>query len=353
MLNTIIYEDKLDKNKNYNIYVGKDIIRNLSKYISNYTNKDSKIVIITDDNVNYYYNGLLDNILKDYKVYNFIIPNGEQSKSEDQLFRLFKFLLKNEITRNDILIAFGGGVVGDLTGLCASIYMRGIKFIQIPTTLLSMVDSSIGGKTAINIDGYKNVVGSFYVPKFVLCDISFLNTLPEEIYRDGFGEIIKYGIIKSPCLFNSLFDKEKLDMINIITESITIKRDIVQEDLYDNKNIRILLNLGHTIGHTFENLSNFKISHGESVAIGILYASYISTFLNIGENICKEVNTLLDLYGFNNKIKYKYEDVYNKLLIDKKRNNNIISLVLPIKVGECKVVDLHIDEIKNILKSII
>lgn len=353
MVKTIKYTDKINKNNDYNIYIGKNIINNLSEYISDYINKDSKIVIITDDNVNYHYNELFNNILKSKNLYKFVIPNGEQSKSEEQLFKLIKYLLKNEITRNDILIAFGGGVVGDLTGLCASIYMRGIKFIQIPTTLLSMVDSSIGGKTAINIDGYKNVIGSFYVPKFVLCDISFLNTLPEEIYRDGFGEIIKYGVIKSPSLFNSLFNKENLDMINIINESITIKRDIVQEDLYDNKNIRILLNLGHTLGHTFENLSNFKISHGESVAIGILYASYISTFLNIGENIYKEVNTLLDLYGFNNEIKYKFDDIYNKLLIDKKRSNNIISLVLPVKIGECKVVDLHIDELKNILKSII
>lgn len=353
MVKTIVYEDKLDKTKNYNIYVGKNIIYNLSDYILNYVNKDSKIVIVTDDNVNYHYNGLFDNILNDKNLYNFIIPNGEQSKSEDQLFRLFKFLLKNEITRNDILIAFGGGVVGDLTGLCASIYMRGIKFIQIPTTLLSMVDSSIGGKTAINIDGYKNVIGSYYTPKFVLCDINFLNTLPDNIYRDGFGEIIKYGIIKSIPLFNSLYNKENLNMVNIITESIIIKKDIVQEDLYDNKNIRILLNLGHTIGHTIENLSDFKISHGESVAIGILYASYISSYMGIGENICNKIFTLLKLYGFNTEVKYGFNDIYNKLLIDKKRNNNIISLVLPVKIGECKVIDLHIDELKNILKSII
>lgn len=353
MVKTIVYEDKLDKSKNYNIYVGKNIIYNLSDYILNYVNKDSKIVIVTDDNVNYHYNGLFDNILNDKNLYNFIIPNGEESKSEDQLFRLLKFLLKNEITRNDILIAFGGGVVGDLTGLCASIYMRGIKFIQIPTTLLSMVDSSIGGKTAINIDGYKNVVGSYYTPKFVLCDINFLNTLPDNIYRDGFGEIIKYGIIKSIPLFNSLYNKENLNMVNIITESIIIKKDIVQEDLYDNKNIRILLNLGHTIGHTIENLSDFKISHGESVAIGILYASYISSYIGIGENISNQIFTLLKLYGFNTDIKYSFNDIYDKLLIDKKRNNNIISLVLPVKIGECKVIDLHIEELKNILKSII
>lgn len=332
-------------NRSYNI----DIDYNLDNFnISKIIPKNSKIILITDKNVNFYYGDLILNKIKSfgYIIHKYVVEPGETSKSIKTLYELCEYLNTKEITRNDYLIALGGGVVGDLTGLCASIYLRGINFIQIPTTLLAMVDSSVGGKTAINMECGKNLIGTFYQPKYVYCCLDFLNTLSTEIYRDGCAEIIKYAIIYDKKLFEEIKYKD-FNKLEVITRCIEIKSEIVSKDEYDN-GIRSILNFGHTLGHTLEILSDFNISHGLAVAKGMLMASKIAKYLNIS-NIVQDTENILDEYGFDKSINYSIDDIYQVMMSDKKRIGNNISFILPKEIGKYDINKIDINNIKNIL----
>jgi 3-dehydroquinate synthase len=337
----------LEGNKSYII----DINNDLSNFnLIDKINKNCKIVIVTDTNVDFYYGDLMVNKIKSFgfDVNKYVVKPGEESKSIETLYSLCKYLNEWKITRNDYLIAFGGGVVGDLTGLCASIYLRGINFIQIPTTLLAMVDSSVGGKTAINMKCGKNLIGTFYQPKYVYCCLDFLKTLDKDIYRDGCAEIIKYAFIYDKQLYNIIKDNN-FDELTVITRCIEIKADIVSKDEYDN-NIRAILNFGHTLGHTFEILSNFNISHGEAVAKGMLIATKISKYLGLS-NLVEDVENILNIYGFDITVNYSIEEIYNIMLSDKKRKNKVISFILLNEIGKCNIKEIEINSIKDILSK--
>lgn len=243
-----------------------------------------RLCIVTDTNVGPLYLDAVRTELEKCtdRVVSFVIPAGEQHKTLDEIKKLYEYLILNHFDRKDCLIALGGGVIGDMTGYAAATYLRGIDFIQIPTTLLSQVDSSIGGKTGVDFDSYKNMVGAFHMPRLVYMNLSVLNTLSEEQFACGMGEILKHGLIKNREYFMWCLEHEKdihkrdyETLFQMILESCKIKRAVVENDPME-KGERALLNFGHTLGHAVEKLKNFELLHGQCVAIGCMGALKIS-----------------------------------------------------------------------------
>lgn len=274
--------------RSYDILIGENLLAELPKHLP-----QKKTLIITDENVNNFHRKKLEEALAgvDFKIKT--LPAGESTKSFEHLETICDWLLKNKPDRKTTIIAFGGGVIGDLVGFAASIVLRGINFIQVPTTLLSQVDSSVGGKTAINSKYGKNLIGAFYQPKLVLADIGLLKTLPKREFMSGYAEVVKYGLINQPEFFewldgNTLDDKKNL--AQAIYKSCEFKADIVSKDEREG-GIRALLNLGHTFGHAFEAETGFsdKLLHGEAVALGIVCAFKMSEKLGLTKDADKVI----------------------------------------------------------------
>ena len=243
-----------------------------------------KLCVVTDSNVAPLYLEAVKNALKEKfdQVYEFVIPAGEQNKTLDNIKKLYEYLILNRFDRKDCLVALGGGVIGDMTGFAAATYLRGIDFVQVPTTLLSQVDSSIGGKTGVDFDSYKNMVGAFHMPRLVYMNLSVLNTLSDEQFSCGMGEILKHGLIKNReyftwCMDNAdkIQERDYETLLYMIKESCKIKRDVVEKDPTE-KGDRALLNFGHTLGHAVEKLKNFEMLHGQCVAVGAVAAMKLS-----------------------------------------------------------------------------
>ncbi len=335
----------------YNIVIGRDILPDIADSIRPLLG-DCRLCILTDSNVDALYGDKLTEYLSaaGYAVDKFVIPAGEASKCADNLFDFLNFLADNKYTRSDALVAFGGGVVGDLCGLSAALYLRGVKYIQIPTTLLAAVDSSVGGKTAIDIPAGKNLVGAFYQPHQVYCDTALMDTLAPEIYRDGCAEVIKYGVILDKQLYDVLqqlpFERE-----SVVARCVEIKRDVVQQDEFDN-GLRGLLNFGHTFGHAVEKLSDFSVSHGAAVAKGMYMAAKIAPLCGLC-NVADELATLLQKYGFDLSVNYSADEIYDAVLSDKKRRGGEITVVLPRSIGDCTLVKLPVEKLYELLKQIL
>ena len=267
----------------YNI-VYSDTFKRLPELISTLGSTKRKICVVSESNVASLY---LDAILFSIKeccskATSFVFPEGEPSKNLNVVKDLYEHLILEQFDRSDLLIALGGGVVGDLTGFTAATYLRGIDFIQIPTSLLSQVDSSIGGKTGVDFDSYKNMVGAFHMPKLVYINLSVLNTLSDKQFTSGMGEIVKHGLIKDSSYFNWLLDnhesiyrKDYDTLLKMVRESNIVKKNVVENDPTE-KSERALLNFGHTLGHAIEKYMDFKFFHGECVFIGMLLATIIS-----------------------------------------------------------------------------
>lgn len=325
----------------YDIIIGKGILDDAGKYISQ-IEKDIKIAIITDDIVDKLYsNRLIDSLLKSgYSPIKYVIKNGEKSKNINSYFDILRFLAQNNVTRKDLIIAFGGGVVGDLAGFCASTYLRGIKYIQIPTTLLAQIDSSVGGKTAIDIPEGKNLVGAFCQPEIVLCDIDLLKSLPNEIYLDGMGEGAKYAILDKK-IFELV--KNDFDLLEFVYLCIEYKKNIVENDEFESGN-RKLLNLGHTISHAIEKLSQFNISHGKAVAFGLKIIAKIS--LNhdyIKEDEYQDIMGMIEKLTDKSISPYNMNEIIQNTLVDKKRMGDKITLVMIKGIGECCLEQIDIN----------
>ena len=329
--------------KSYEIIIGNNILSEINKFIDNknYTKK----IVITDKNL---YKIYKDHFTKNTQIDDFIIIDpGEKSKSFDNLKKICNEILQKNIDRKSLIIALGGGVVGDLAGFCAAILLRGIDFIQVPTSLLAMVDSSVGGKTAINSDFGKNLIGSFYQPKLVLCDIDFLKSLPEREFKSGYAEIVKYGLIYDREFFNFLeqnhvkiFNRDNVTLAHIIQRSCEIKAQIVAQDEKEN-NLRALLNFGHTFGHILEAETNYsdELLHGEAVVIGMLMACQMSLELGyIDIKIYDKIYNYLLQANFELNLKNirKSWDVNNlikHLFKDKKIENNELTFILINDIG--------------------
>lgn len=339
-------------NLEYEICFGIDIREKLQSFIEN-NYKYRKVIFITDETVSSLYSKFLEfNFLHQKKPYKYIIKAGEVSKSISEYYKIIRFLASINADRHDLIIAFGGGVVGDLSGFVASTYMRGIDYIQVPTTLLSMVDSSIGSKTAINTDDGENLIGTFYNPKAVFIDLNFLDTLPNKEFINGLAEVIKSAIIRDKELIDLLMSKnvyEKDILEIVIKKSISIKKEIVESDLRESGK-RQLLNFGHTIGHAIEKLSDLSISHGYAVAIGM--AMIVKAYYKlevISEETYLQIIGILKKYQLPISCKYDEEQIYQVVLKDKKNNGNGINLIYPQKIGHAVINNVNKDDLKNII----
>lgn len=311
---------------------------------------ESKFLIITDENVFSLYEDRIKSIMKGLEYFIFKITPGEESKSIENFVEINKFLVENNFNRGDAIIAFGGGVVGDLGGYIAASYLRGIDFVAVPTTLLSMIDSSVGGKNGINFMNLKNQVGSFYFPKYVHIDYSFLETLDERNINNGLAEIFKYSVLKDKELFEYLKTADDLDYEMIIYKSLNIKLDFVRDDERD-KGKRQKLNLGHTIGHGIESISNYQLNHGESIGIGTIYMARAAYKLGLAED--DFYKDLIEAFKNHNlPISYDFDtdEILKVLKHDKKIKNNRINVIIPTKIGEVMSKKIDFDELREIIE---
>lgn len=345
--------------KSYDIIIQKGLLKNIGQELSKFYN-NKKIVIVTDSNLYNLYGNNLNKSLEEYDYdLNFIIVSpGEVSKSIDVLTDVYSQLINYGITRSDLVLAFGGGVIGDLAGFAASTYLRGINYIQIPTSLLAQIDSSIGGKTAINLKEGKNLVGSFYQPYKVFIDPDLLHTLPDKYIKDGLGEVIKYACIKNSNLFQRLMKiktKNQLfnDMEYIIETCCIIKKNIVEKDERDTGE-RMLLNFGHTLGHAIEKYFNYEYSHGEAVAKGIYYITKKSEELKLTEpGTLEKIKNLFNNFNIDFEMpSLDMNSILETIKLDKKNFSNKINLILIKKIGEAFIERVPVDQIHNFLGEV-
>lgn len=338
----------------YRVIVGSNILCQLGIYIKDHINAN-RIAIVSDSNVFPLFG---DTVIQSLNTAgftdtsNFVFPAGEKSKNGNTYLSILEFLAENRFTRSDCIIALGGGVVGDMTGFVAATYLRGINYIQIPTTLLSAVDSSVGGKTAIDLPAGKNLVGAFYQPSLVICDIDTLSTLPQTVFRDGCAEVIKYGILYDADLFAHLVDKGiNFDREMVIARCIELKSNVVAQDEFDN-GARQMLNLGHTIGHGIEAKSNFAVSHGQAVAIGIASVCRAGRVYDIcTKRTCDDVHSILSDFALPVRTNYDADSIYLCALSDKKRTGEKINLIVPQTIGKCMIRPIPVEELKAFIEA--
>ncbi len=337
----------VNASKSYEIHIGSNLLSTIGTKVAKLGNVQ-RVCIVSDTNVYPIYGTVVCDSLHQsgFSVVSYVFPSGEENKNATTYLDLVNFLAENQITRSDLIIALGGGVVGDLAGFAAATYLRGIRFIQAPTTLLACVDSSVGGKTAIDLPAGKNLLGAFWQPSLVICDTDTLTTLPVDIFRDGCAEVIKYGILYDVDLFNHLADKGlEFHREYVICRCVELKRNVVIEDELDT-GARMKLNLGHTIGHGVEARSNFTLSHGKCVAIGMSIVSRASK--------CPDTNrilSVLEAFGLPTTTHYPMEDIYAYTLSDKKRIGNTINLILPKFIGHCVIAPTPIDKLQSFIEA--
>lgn len=343
----------INASKKYDVLVGSGLLAQAGAYLSE-TIPVCKAVIVSDDNVYPLYGSLLRDSLSKagYDTLEYVIPHGEASKNLSTYGSLSEYMCAHQISRKDLVIALGGGVVGDLAGFAAATYQRGISFVQVPTTLLADVDSSVGGKTAVDLTGGKNQVGCFYQPSLVLCDIDTLTTLPEEEYRNGCAEIIKYAVIGDKALFEDILTKPVSSQYEeVIASCIAMKGRIVSEDEFDTGK-RMLLNLGHTFGHAAETLSNYRVPHGQAVAMGLSLITNAAVARGIcQENSKKAILDLIKMYGLPTDMPFAASEVYQISRNDKKGMGEKMTLVVPVGIGACRLVNIDKNEIPAWLKD--
>lgn len=313
-----------------------------------------KACVVSESNVYPLHGAAAEQSLKaaDFEVVSYVFPAGEESKNGQTYLSLLNFLAEQQLTRSDLLVALGGGVVGDLTGFAAATFLRGVAFIQVPTTLLAAVDSSVGGKTAIDLPAGKNLAGTFYQPRLVLCDTDVLSTLPPEIFRDGCAEVIKYGILYDRAFFDYLrstgpeFDRER-----VIRRCVELKRDVVAEDEFDT-GARMKLNLGHTVGHGVEARSRFAVSHGRAVAIGIAIVSRAAAQNGmLSPSDAQTIVSTLDAYGLPTTTEYTARELAHYMLSDKKRSGSTVSLIVPRAIGCCDIVPTPVEALEEFVEA--
>lgn len=343
--------------ESYPIYIQQGLLDDVFNYIQPIY-KGEKIMIISDDQVYGYYGEKIESQLsQQYNVGHIIVPHGEQSKRFDILPELYRQLLSFQLTRTDLIIALGGGVIGDLAGFVASTFLRGVKFVQIPTSLLAQVDSSVGGKVAVDLPEGKNLVGAFKHPSLVLIDPFTLKTLEKRFINDGMGEVIKYGCIFDKDLFERLeqyqsFDELYQDIDEIIYRCVDLKRDVVEKDLFDFGD-RLALNFGHTLGHAIEQYYHYEnYSHGEAVSIGMVQLTRIAEMKGLTESgTANRIQDVVTKYHLPSVAHLLTQDLKQAMALDKKNIHQKLSYVLLKEIGESYIYpsDLtFIDEVEEI-----
>lgn len=336
--------------------LGIGLIHRLSELIAPIC-QGRKVGIITDDTVERLY---ANNVAQElaslgYQVNLFSFPQGEESKHIGTLSEILEYFAQYHFTRKDIFLSIGGGVVGDITGLAASLYMRGIQFIQVPTTLLSMVDASVGGKTAVDLKAGKNLVGAFWQPSMVLADTNVVANLPKDIFAEGMAEVIKSDLIANAGILGWVLQGSLHEHLAEAIEScIRMKQGIVEQDEYETKGLRKVLNMGHTVAHAIEKLSSYKVSHGVAVATGLVWEARIAHYLGLcNASLVEEIKRAVDCYDLFYDVPYKTEDMVEAMRSDKKNEDSKIDFIFPITYGKWEERKLEQKELNDIINSII
>ncbi len=346
---------RVNASTSYDILIGTGLLSTCGERIRD-ASAAAKAVIVTDDIVDSLYRPQTEQSLQTagFETDTFVFPHGEASKCHTTLIRLYDFLCEKNVTRGDLLIALGGGVVGDLTGYCAATYLRGIDYVQLPTTLLAQIDSSVGGKTAVDTAMGKNLVGAFKQPLLVLCDTGSLDTLPPEIFSDGMAEAIKYGLIRDEALFRWILESDiRSDINKLIYECVRIKAEVVEADEFD-KGERMLLNFGHTIGHAIERQYNYTTyTHGRAVGIGMAMIARIFEKEGLTPaGTTEQIVRCLKKYQLPCSVQITPEQIYRFSVNDKKRNKQDLSLVILEKIGRAVIHKASLAQYRNYLEEL-
>lgn len=333
----------------YNVLIERGLIARVGEETAKLT-KPAKAVIVSGPNTYPLYGETVTASLEGagFEVLHFIHQGGEPAKSLETYGKLLNFLCDSHVSRSDILVALGGGVTGDLAGFAAATYLRGISFVQIPTTLLAAVDSSVGGKTAINLNSGKNQAGCFYQPIAVFCDPDTLKTLPDADYRCGCAEIVKYGVLAGGELFDTVSSGGiKANEEAVIASCVRIKSRIVNEDEFD-RGTRMLLNLGHSIGHAVEKCSGYAVHHGDAVAIGMAMIVRAAADKGFCSESCRDIIIdTLKKYDLPTETSFTAEELFEVSKADKKISGGKMHLIVPEKIGSCRIESVDIDALRD------
>lgn len=337
----------------YQVEIGHGLLSTLGEKVSA-LGGGSQVCIVSETNVWPLYGPTAEGSLQQagFEPCHYVFPAGEAQKCGKTYLDLLGFLAEHHLTRGDMIVALGGGVVGDLAGFAAATYLRGIRFVQVPTTLLAAVDSSVGGKTAIDLPQGKNLAGAFYQPSLVLCDLDCLSSLPMEVFREGCAEVIKTAILFDHPMYLTLArDGLDFDREAIIAQCVRHKRDIVNADEFD-RGVRQKLNLGHTIGHSVEAHSNFTLSHGASVAIGTAMVARAAANAGLCDyGVSAQIQWLLRRFGLPTSTNVSPRELAQIALSDKKRSADHITLVIPQAIGCCNLYPMAVEDLEAFLQG--
>lgn len=343
---------EINASRSYKVYIEKGLLTCCGQIVRSVC-KGGKALIISDSNVAPLYAETVKESLEaaQFEASLFVIEAGEASKNPLNLVKAADCCIEQGLTRSDVIIALGGGVVTDLAGLCGALYQRGVAVVQIPTSLLAMTDSSVGGKTAVNLSSGKNMFGAFYQPGAVICDSSVLSTLPPEEFANGMAEVIKYAVLRGGRLREMLSADVSGCMDELIEECVSIKRDYVCQDEFD-KGARQFLNLGHTVGHAIERVSGFSVAHGSAVAAGMCIVARACAKMGIcGSSTVAEIEMLCKKFALPISAQYDYNELYEASLADKKREGAEISVVMVRDFGDCFLERTKTEYLREIIEK--
>lgn len=339
----------------YDVCLGSGLIWQLPELIEPFC-KGRKVGIITDDTVDALYATSVAEQLqtKGYPVSKFVFPHGEGSKNLTTLSGILEYFANCKFNRKDFFLSIGGGVVGDITGLAAAMYMRGIQFIQVPTTLLSMVDASVGGKTAVDLQAGKNLVGAFWQPCRVVADTQVIADLPEDIFAEGMAEVIKSDMIANAGIVDwTLKGGVKTHLDDVIESCIRMKQGVVEQDEFETKGLRKALNMGHTVAHAIEKLSSYEVSHGVAVATGLVWEAKIAHQLGLCDSsLVNEIRQAVDSFDLYYDVHYAVENMVEAMRSDKKNDDQNIDFVFPITYGKWEERKLGQKELVEIINTL-
>ncbi len=339
--------------KPYSIHVGGSLLARAGELMTA-VHTPGRIAVVTDSNVAKLHCPTLENSLKTagFEPLVHVFPAGEASKTLSTYAGVLQFLAENRLTRTDVVIALGGGVTGDLTGFAAATYLRGIRFVQIPTTLLAMVDSSVGGKTGVDLPSGKNLVGAFHQPSLVVCDTNVTATLPSEVFADGVAEALKTAVLRDAKLF-ALMEQGawSTHLDEVIGTCIRIKADVVEADEFEQGE-RKLLNLGHTLGHAIEKCSDYTISHGHAVAMGLAAVARAAVANGLApQELSDRISNALQNNNLPVSLPLPMEELLPAIASDKKRAGSKLTLVVPLAIGNCTLRELPLQEAQEFLRK--
>lgn len=337
----------------YDVHIARGLMADAGDVLKTVLGGTGAAAILTDDVVDGLYGAEVEGSLRraGFRVCRYAMPNGEANKNLTQWTQMLDFLAAERLTRTDCVVALGGGVVGDMAGFAAACYLRGIRFMQIPTTLLAMVDSSVGGKTGLNLSAGKNLAGAFYQPSVVLCDPDALWSLKPQTLADGVAEVIKYGVLGDEPLFEMLTTGTWHDqMLSVIAACVTAKAQLVEADENDTGS-RQFLNLGHTLGHAIEKCSQFAFTHGQAVAVGMVYAARLACALGLcSEDVRLRIERALEANHLPTCAPYTAEELCAVALSDKKRAGAKLTFVLPHAIGCCELHKMDVSDLPALVR---